>query len=185
MEFSISVGDLMLPPPHILPSFPPPDSSHSPPPTHSSSPNTDIIRQTKLPVGAFLFCLYSKKWVSAPVTNQGMGEHFFQRTHICCRKPSPIYHYISSRDLFLSTTTTLDWGTLYILRRINHTTAFDIIRLVLNPGVWGVTDELTSAFSYLGPKPRSDFFPRLWIHTQTLTLPPPCGSPHLWPTLLR
>lgn len=42
-------------------------------------------------------------------------------------------------------------------KRINLTTALGIIRPLLYPGVWEVTAELTSAFSCLGPQPKSDF----------------------------
>lgn len=55
-----------------------------------------------------------------------------------------------------------------VLKRINHTTALGTIRPGLYPVVWEVTGELTSAFSCLGPKPKSDFFLRtLRTHTHT------------------
>lgn len=54
------------------------------------------------------------------------------------------------------------------VKRINHTNALGTIRPGLYPVVWEVTGELTSAFSCLGPKPKSDFFLRtLRTHTHT------------------
>ena len=68
-----------------------------------------------------------------------------------------------------------------VLKRINHTTALGTIRPELYPVVWEVTGELTSAFSCLGPKPKSDFFLRtLHTHTHTHTHTHfPCHVDHL------